>query len=96
VAARGGSAPDHPGGRRADVPRRLGRRRRRAQNYQPAGFGPLFLYKYLALSAAELRLPILVPNPAHSQFIARESSEPREETLSLPAARARQLLRPTD
>ncbi len=49
-------------------------------------------YKYLALSAAELRLPILVPNPAHSQFIARESSDPREETISLPAARARQLL----
>ncbi len=49
-------------------------------------------YKYLALSAVELRLPILVPNPAHSQFIARESSDPREETLSLPAARARQLL----
>jgi integrase/recombinase XerC len=49
-------------------------------------------YKYLALSAAELRLPILVPNPAHSEFIARESSDPREETLSLPAARARQLL----
>jgi len=43
-------------------------------------------YKYLALSAAELRLPIVVPNPAHSQFIARESSDPREETLSLPAA----------
>jgi site-specific recombinase XerC len=54
-------------------------------------------YKYLALSAAELRLPIVVPNPAHSQFIARESSDPREETLSLPAARARQLLNlPTD
>ena len=49
-------------------------------------------YKYLALSAAEWRLPIVVPNPAHSQFIARESSDPREETLSLPAARARQLL----
>jgi hypothetical protein len=49
------------------------------------------LYKYLALSAAELRLPV-VPNPAHSQFIARESSDLREETLSLPAARARQLL----
>jgi site-specific recombinase XerD len=49
-------------------------------------------YKYLALSAAELRLPVIVPNPAHSQFIARESSDPRKETLSLPAARARQLL----
>jgi hypothetical protein len=40
-------------------------------------------YKYLALSAAELRLPIVVRKPAHSQFIARESSDPREETLSL-------------
>jgi site-specific recombinase XerD len=49
-------------------------------------------YKYLALSAAELRLPVVIPNPAHSQFIARESSDPREETLSLSAARARQLL----
>jgi hypothetical protein len=57
------------------------------------GFSALSsFYKYLALSAAELRLPILVPNPAHSQFIARESSDPREETLSLPATRARQLL----
>ncbi len=44
-------------------------------------------YKHLALSAAELRLPILVLNPPHSQFIARESSDPHEETLSLPAAR---------
>jgi integrase/recombinase XerC len=40
----------------------------------------------------ELRLPVVIPNPAHSQFIARESSDPREETLSLPASRARQLL----
>ena len=39
-------------------------------------------YKYLALSAAELRLPILVPNPAHSQFIARESSDPNRENDS--------------
>jgi hypothetical protein len=46
----------------------------------------------LALSAAEWRLPVVVPNPAHSQFIARESSDPREGTLSVPAARARQLL----
>jgi hypothetical protein len=37
-------------------------------------------------------LPIVVPNPAYSQFIARESSDPREETLSLPTARTRQLL----
>jgi hypothetical protein len=33
-------------------------------------------YKYLAGAAAELRLPINVPNPAHAQFIARESSDP--------------------
>src|SRR5262245_50243920 len=32
-------------------------------------------YKYLAASAAELRLPITVPNPAHAQFIAREASD---------------------
>ncbi|MBI1754595.1 MAG: site-specific integrase, partial [Acidobacteria bacterium] len=30
-------------------------------------------YKYLAAAAAELRLPITVPNPAHAQFISRES-----------------------
>jgi site-specific recombinase XerD len=49
-------------------------------------------YRYLALCAAELRLPIMVPNPAHAQFIARASSDPRDETLALSAARARQLL----
>jgi site-specific recombinase XerD len=49
-------------------------------------------YRYLALCAAELRLPILVPNPAHAQFIARSSADPRRETLAMPAARARQLL----
>jgi site-specific recombinase XerD len=43
-------------------------------------------YKYLAGAAAELRLPINVPNPAHAQFIARESSDPLEGT------RARQLM----
>lgn len=48
-------------------------------------------YKYLAASAAELRLPINVPNPAHAQFIARESTDAREETKALTATRARQL-----
>jgi hypothetical protein len=43
-------------------------------------------FKYLTLSAAEFRLPIVVPNPAYSQFIAGESSDPREETLWLPTA----------
>jgi site-specific recombinase XerD len=47
-------------------------------------------YKYL--SAAELRLPITVPNPAHVQFIARQSADPREETRALTATRARQLM----
>ena len=28
-------------------------------------------YKFLAAAAAELRLPITVPNPAHAQFISR-------------------------
>jgi site-specific recombinase XerD len=49
-------------------------------------------YKYLAGAAAELRLPITVPNPAHAQFIARESSDPRKETRALSAVRARQLM----
>ena len=49
-------------------------------------------YKYLAAAASELRLPITVPNPAHAQFISRESTDPREETRALSAARARQLV----
>lgn len=49
-------------------------------------------YKYLAGAAAELRLPITVPNPAHAQFIARESSDPVKETRALSAVRARQLM----
>jgi integrase len=49
-------------------------------------------YKYLAAAAAEMRLPITVPNPAHAQFIARESSDPRDETRALSATRARQLM----
>jgi site-specific recombinase XerD len=49
-------------------------------------------YKYLAGCAAELRLPLNVPNPAHAQFIARESSDPLEGTRALSATRARQLM----
>ena len=49
-------------------------------------------YKYLAAAAAELRLPITVPNPAHAQFISREASDPRDETKALTATRARQLM----
>src|ERR1035438_7348730 len=49
-------------------------------------------YRFLAGAAAELRLPITVPNPAHAQFIARESSDPVDETRALSLARVRQLL----
>ena len=50
------------------------------------------LYKYLRGAAAELRLPITVPNPAHAQFISRESADPRRETKALSLLRARQLM----
>lgn len=33
-----------------------------------------------------------MPNPAHAQFISRESTDPREETRALSATRARQLI----
>jgi integrase/recombinase XerC len=49
-------------------------------------------YKYLGAAAAELRLPVVVPNPAHSQFIPRAGSDPVDETQALTTARARQLL----
>lgn len=49
-------------------------------------------YKFLGGAAAELRLPIIVPNPAHAQFIPRSSSDPRKETRALTATRARQLM----
>jgi site-specific recombinase XerD len=49
-------------------------------------------YKYLAAAAAELRLPIIVPNPAHAQFLPRASADPVDETQALSPERARQLL----
>jgi site-specific recombinase XerD len=49
-------------------------------------------FKFLAGAAAEMRLPITVPNPAHAQFISRESSDPVDETRALSATRARQLV----
>ncbi|MFZ0272383.1 MAG: tyrosine-type recombinase/integrase [Acidobacteriaceae bacterium] len=49
-------------------------------------------YRFLSGAAAELRLPITVPNPAHAQFIAREASDPVEETRALSETRARQLM----
>jgi integrase len=49
-------------------------------------------YKYLGAAAAELRLPIIVPNPAHAQFLPRAAGDPVEETQALTIARARQLM----
>lgn len=49
-------------------------------------------YKYLAGAAAELRLPITVPNPAHAQFIARAGNDPLREGRALSTTRARQLM----
>lgn len=45
-------------------------------------------YKFLAGAAGELRLPITVPNPAHGQFISRESSDAVDETRALSGTRA--------
>jgi site-specific recombinase XerD len=49
-------------------------------------------YKYLQAAAAELRLPITIPNPAHAQFVARNVADPVDETQALSATRVRQLL----
>jgi site-specific recombinase XerD len=42
--------------------------------------------------ASELRLPVTVPNPAHTQFIARYAADPRDQRRALLATRTRQLL----
>ena len=49
-------------------------------------------YKFLSGAAAELRPPITVPNPAHAQFISRESSDPVDETRAFSETRALQLV----
>lgn len=49
-------------------------------------------YKYVGAAAAELRLPITVPNPAHAQFVGRSSSDPVDETRALTLSQARQLM----
>jgi site-specific recombinase XerD len=49
-------------------------------------------FKYLQAAAAELRLPIIVPNPAHAQFLGRDAADPHDETRALSATRARQLM----
>lgn len=49
-------------------------------------------FRFMRESAAELRLPITVPNPAHSQFVGREAQAPVTPTEALSATRARQLV----
>lgn len=49
-------------------------------------------YKFMREAAAEARLPILVPNPAHAQFLARESQDPVDPTHALSTSRAQQLM----
>jgi integrase/recombinase XerC len=49
-------------------------------------------YKFMREIAADHRLPVMIPNPAHSQFLPRGSADPVEETQSLTLAKARRLL----
>lgn len=49
-------------------------------------------YKFLAGVAAEKWLPIMVGNPAHSQFIGRGATDPVDDRKALSATRARQLM----
>lgn len=49
-------------------------------------------YQFLAGCAAEMRLPLVVPNPCHVQFIARLKDAPKHETLSLTPTLVRQLM----
>lgn len=46
-------------------------------------------FTYLREMAAELRLPVNIPNPAHSQFIARSAADPVNQTRSLTQQQAR-------
>lgn len=41
------------------------------------------LYAFLGSQAAELRLPILLPNPANTTFIKRNTPKPRRQALTL-------------
>ena len=50
-------------------------------------------YRFMRETAAtEMKLPIQVPNPAHAQFIGRESADPVEPTLPLGLSKARKLM----
>jgi len=49
-------------------------------------------YEFMREAASEARLPILVPNPADAQLLARESRDPVDPTHALFAPRASQLM----
>lgn len=49
-------------------------------------------YNYLAGVAAEMRLPLTLPNPASAKFISRPARDPVSPTLDLSPSMARQLL----
>ncbi len=49
-------------------------------------------YQFLREVAAEGRLPIMVQNPAHRDFIKRPSAEPVDETKALSPGNARKLM----
>jgi site-specific recombinase XerD len=68
--------------KRGDAPKTINRRISSLSSF----------YKFLSGAAAELRLPITVPDPAHAQFISRESSDPVDETRALSETRARHLM----
>jgi site-specific recombinase XerD len=49
-------------------------------------------YQFLRETAAAAKLPIMVQNPAHKDFIKRPAAEPVEETKSLSPGNARKLM----
>jgi site-specific recombinase XerD len=49
-------------------------------------------YRFMREIAADYRLPIVVPNPAHSQFLPRGAADPVDETQALSLSKARQLV----
>jgi integrase/recombinase XerC len=49
-------------------------------------------YRFMREIAADYRLPIVVPNPAHSQFLPRGTADPVDETQALSLSKARQLV----
>lgn len=48
-------------------------------------------YEYMREQAAEFRLPLIVPNPAHKTHIPRDEAQPVSPTKELTASRVRQL-----